>query len=407
MYISNYKNRYPTLGELEKARKQAKVSAIIETRSGRELMAGLKKLAKYPRVAGILNRRKVAVTAYKSQLLSDIEKDVSEHEIRLRPYFEQIMEYHTDCLFGSMLFKKEDGKNRIGSYADIKLKHIELTDYDKIDDNRFFLYNEDGTKTEINANESNEYIYITDNDIDLGGVMDSIADNIVRLSELMGKWDKLNNRMLGVIMGTTQATELHKAATLLGNDTQKIQSDLTTTLSNIGKTDADNVLQTLSGIEIKLASLVESSAANSYELYKQTIESDIAIALLGQANTTELPSSGGSYAALKVLNAVTQDLLFADINRITKAVNRFLQIEYKASFGNDKICPYRFNLIIDDFEDTEANARALQYIVSSGIPLNLKKTELYEKIGYSMPSKEDEVIDISANSVLASNTPVA
>ena len=85
MYISNYKNRYPTLGELEKARKQAKVSAIIETRSGRELMAGLKKLAKYPRVAGILNRRKVAVTAYKSQLLSDIEKDVSEHEIRLRP----------------------------------------------------------------------------------------------------------------------------------------------------------------------------------------------------------------------------------------------------------------------------------------------------------------------------------
>ena len=406
MYISNYKDRYPTLKELDKARKQAKTSAIIEARSGRELMAGLIKLSKYPRVAGILNRRRVAVTAYKSHLVSDTEIDLTKHEQRLKQFYSYIQEYHTDLLFGSLLFKVVKGKNIIDEYANIQLEHIELTQYDKIDDNRFYLYDADGAKTEINANDSNEYIYLTDNDIELGGVMDSIADNIVRLTELMPKWDRLNNRMQGVISGTMDAESLYKSSSLLGFDVAKIQADLTTTLENIGS-DANNVLQTLSGIDIKLASLVESSAANSYELYKQTIESDIAIALLGQANTTELPSSGGSYAALKVLNAVTQDLLFADINRITKAVNKFLVIEYKLSVGIDKICPYRFEIVIDDFEDSEANARALQYIVSSGIDIKIKKTELYEKIGYSMPNDGDETIDISANSVLASNTPVA
>jgi len=211
--------------------------------------------------------------------------------------------------------------------------------------------------------------------------------------------------MQGIITGTTQSDELFKGAKLLNYDPKKIQEDLGIALQNIGN-DSSNVLQTLSGIEIKLSSLVESSAANSYELYKKTIENDIAIALLGQANTTELPNSGGSYAALKVLNTVTQDLLFADINRITNAVNQFLNIEYKLSFGNDKICPYRFEVIIDDFEDYEANARALQYIVSSGIPLKVKTTELYEKIGYTMPNDTDETTDISTNSVLVSNTPV-
>lgn len=187
-------------------------------------------------------------------------------------------------------------------------------------------------------------------------------------------------------------------------DINKVYSDIETALKRIGL-DSENVIQTLSSIDVKLATIVDSATANSYELYKKTIEADIAIALLGQANTTELPTAGGSYAALKVLNSVTQDLLFADINTVTDIVNKFLVAEYSLSFGG-KQCPYQFKFIIDDFEDTEANSRTLQYLASSGIPIKLKTSELYEKIGYAVPDTNDEVIELSANSVLASNNPV-
>ena len=64
------------------------------------------------------------------------------------------------------------------------------------------------------------------------------------------------------------------------------------------------------------------------------------------------------------------------------------------------------DFFIDDFEDTEANSITLQYLASSGIPIKVKISELYEKIGYAVPDANDEVIELSANSVLASNNPV-
>jgi hypothetical protein len=163
MYITNaIKGRYPTLAELESARKKAKNTTDLLSRFGRDLASCLIKLCKMPRVKGILNRRQVAVTAYKWNFITDTNDDTSEHVIRLSKAVNLILAYHTDLLFGSLLFKVIQGTNKIDNYANITLEHIELTDYEKIDNNTFYLFDENDGKTLVDIRETKEYIYLID-----------------------------------------------------------------------------------------------------------------------------------------------------------------------------------------------------------------------------------------------------
>lgn len=410
MYNSNaVKGTYPTLAELETARKKAKNSSDLTTRFGRDLMFILGKLLK-GRAKGIVNTRKTAVTAYDWQLVADTEGlDVSVDEKRLERSIKTLSGKLPDLLFGSFLFRIKREKSVEGSFVNYSLEHIELTDYEKVNENSFYLYDAEGEKTLIDISVNNtEWIYLTDDEADLGGLIDSIAEDVIDLKDLKPKWKRLNNRMQGLIVGTTDSSEIYMAAAKLGlsqDELKKYEADLGNALKGIG-TDAAGALQTIKGIDVKLSTLVEAAAAGSYELYKKTLESDIAVAILGQANTTELPNSGGSRAALQVLNLVKQDILFADVSNLTNIVNQFVQLEYLLSYG--KPCPYRFEVMLDDLEDTEANARALTYIVTSGLPIQVKKSELYRKIGYSEPEKTDTpdmLFDLSTNSTITQNTP--
>ncbi len=121
---------------------------------------------------------------------------------------------------------------------------------------------------------------------------------------------------------------------------------------------------------------------------------DIQIAILGQANTTQLPKNSGPRAALQVLNSIRQDILFNDINNITELINQFLRTEYYLSTGNDNV-PYKFEFDIDDFEDYTENANVITYLGNSGLKIPIKKSELYQKIGYAVPEDKDEILMIN------------
>lgn len=385
-------------------RKSAYVTDI-ESKDVRHLQYMLKEISKYPRIRGLIEARKTALTAYDWNIISDNGTDMYDLEKRLKNYIENILNYSTDILYGSVLFKVErvNEASESGKNATLKITRIPHTEYQPIDENSFYIYDDveninNKRIIDITSDENrNSYIYFINGDAgDIGGVMNANADNIVYLINLMPKWDELNNKLKGIILGVTDGRTLATNAQALSygaEEVRNLQSNYNNLMKNIGKDGTENVLLTLEGIDIKLAQLVDASASHSYSLYKQELQSDIAVSLLGQANTTELPSGGGSRAALQILNMIRQDILFADINFMKRVLNRFLEIENFLSTGNS-IIDYSFEFVLDDVIDTEANARKFQYLSSIGVPIEISEADFYSQLGIRKPSDDGEKITL-------------
>ena len=78
------------------------------------------------------------------------------------------------------------------------------------------------------------------------------------------------------------------------------------------------------------------------------INRDIAIAVLGQANTSELPNHGGSRAALEVLRLISKDIFYSDMVRVESIINRFLLIGYRLNYDKTAVkTPFNFRFDID------------------------------------------------------------
>ena len=164
-------------------------------------------------------------------------------------------------------------------------------------------------------------------------------------------------------------------------------------MENLGTDNATSAINTLNGIEVKLGTLADTNAAASFDLHKKALESDISIAILGQANTTELPANGGSRAALQVLNLIRQDILFSDIINIQTAIQRLLTIDSYLNKQTMNI-DYKFDFIYDDVIDTESNANKFSILAGANMKFPIKKAEFYEQIGNKMPEKDTPEEDL-------------
>lgn len=146
-----------------------------------------------------------------------------------------------------------------------------------------------------------------------------------------------------------------------------------------------NYLLTDDMIELKL-NTITTSAGSSFKEFRDEINKTIAIGILGQANTSDLPAGGGSRAALQVQKMITADILYSDMIRTESLVNRFLMLDYKANY-NDTAMPYQFRFNLAEEQDREANANALETIIRTGIPLDTN--EVYSFIGFKKPAPEN------------------
>ena len=146
-----------------------------------------------------------------------------------------------------------------------------------------------------------------------------------------------------------------------------------------------NYLLTDDMIELKL-NTITTSAGSSFKEFRDEINKTIAIGILGQANTSDLPNGGGSRAALQVQKMITADILYSDMIRTESLVNRFLMLDYKANY-NDTAMPYQFRFKLAEEQDREANANALETIIRTGIPLDTN--EVYSFIGFKKPAPEN------------------
>lgn len=390
---------------LANCRKKVDVSDI-EERDARHLQAMLIALSKYPRIRGMIDTRTTAVKAYDWRLYSNLEIDTSEARNRLEDHINLIINQAKEKLFGSMLFKitRNDKNTKIGENANIKIERVPQTSYEKVTETTFYIWEgNEGEETkrliDMSLEENKlQYLYMIDGDgEDIGGIMSANAESIVHLSGIVPKWNLLNNKMQGVVIGQTDGRMLSEGAMALSYTPEKtieLINQYNNVMNSIGSEDnQNNVLTTLKGIDISLAHIVNASAAASYAQFKAELQADIAISLLGQANTMELPNNGGSRAALKELNLVRQDIMFSDIQDLTIIINKFLELEYRHTKGTWEV-PYKFEFILDDVVDTYENAQTLQAITTLGVPIEISEADLYAKLGIKKPSPEDTIIKL-------------
>lgn len=157
----------------------------------------------------------------------------------------------------------------------------------------------------------------------------------------------------------------------------------------------NNYVVTSESLEFKLNEIT-SSNGNSFKEYIEAINKDISIALLGQANTSELPNNGGSRAALQILKMISADIFYSDMIRVEDFISQLLLLDFRLNFSRNASIyelPYRFRFKLYEEEDIEKNASALEI---ANRFIDMKKSEVYSKLGLSIPT--DSADTLKANS---------
>lgn len=156
---------------------------------------------------------------------------------------------------------------------------------------------------------------------------------------------------------------------------------------------ANNYVATSDLIEFKLNSITNNGAG--FKDFIESLNSDISIAVLGQANTSSLPSNGGSRAALQVLKMVSADIHYDDITRIERVINEQVILPYwRRNYERSATSsPFTFAINLFEEQNYEANVTVLREALAAGVPV--LKREAYQKIGYQAPSTgtpDDELL---------------
>lgn len=357
-------------------------------RDVRPLMAILSRIMEVsPRLRGLALTRRVAVTSFDWSLVPtdpDNGELAMEAEQRCRHTINRILNRHAQTpLFGAMAVQLTwdlmDGRHHPKV-----LKRFHPTEIIRWGDDRSevcVLEGDTNRPTRINASIApDRQNWILDYDEDSvadGGILRSLIFHEILRDESLQEWANFNRKIKGLILGKHREhagdEEIDQAVETLKGLTQhnfSISSDAVT---------------------FEFVKLVDQLGAHSFSDFKKTLETDESIAIVGQANTTELPNNGGSRAALQILQMISADIHYADLQRCEEMINgQLLLFDYQLNVDQSAIVlPYRFRFNMAEERDAEKAARTVREALDAGI--SLRKSEVYEQLGYSVPSDGDEV----------------
>lgn len=219
----------------------------------------------------------------------------------------------------------------------------------------------------------------TDEEYFRGGLLASAMLNEILRLDMLEEWALWAKKQKGLIHGIDR-----------GADEQE-RSEAETAMRTLLK---NNYMISSEYIEFKFEQIANSVAGGSFKELINELNSSISIALLGQANTSELPRGGGSRAALEVQRLVSADIMYSDVIATENLINeQLLPCDYAFNYSNG-VVPYKFKINLAESNDFESAVTVASEAISAGIPL--KKYEVYEKIGYTIPKENDEVISSNA-----------
>lgn len=323
------------------------------------------------RIAGHFITRTTSLSSFDWNIIGDFET-IEKVIIRNKNLINKLISLHCyTSFFGASLYQLDLVNNDYGTQLKI-IKRFDNIEFD-FDDYQIHFYDLNGKYIRSEAIEENVFLLLDKiTYLDRGGLMRSIMPiEIIRFDMILENANYLR-KLKGILQivdkGTTPETQANAeyAAKNAINHNYVITDDL---------------------LEFKLNQITAASG-NSFKEFIDSLNNEIAVAILGQANTSELPNYGGSRAALQILRLVSSDIMYSDMIRIENLINKVLELDFKLNYGNG-IVPYKFNFIIAQEQDIEKNASALQIANQF---LDLKKDEAYKMLGLTPPSSGDEII---------------
>lgn len=375
---------YPKLNDFNKLAYQAD-STPIRQRDTTVFFTILKRALSYnAKLFGHYNVRKSAVSSFtysitavdkKNQLKADAAK------LRLQQAVSKLLDNQLKTIcYGSLLAAIEVLNTPQGNRIVIN-KIFEPTEYD-YDDNIFYLYNPGGKQkgyTSYDGDNTNNFLFDFVEFPHRGGLLRSIMPaEILRMDMLLEEANYLR-KLKGILQIVNKG------------GSQEDQAAAQQAAQNV---ILDNFFISSDYIDLKLNQIASGQNSASFLNFRDAIDNSIAIALLGNANTSELPKYAGSRAALQVQRMISADIFYTDMNRAENLINKLLLIDFKLNYNvnaelND--LPWRFTFNLAEEQDIEKNAAAISELRRADIPL--LKSEIYSKIGFTAPQQGDELLE--------------
>ncbi|MCS7054076.1 MAG: DUF935 family protein, partial [Ignavibacterium sp.] len=277
--------------------------------------------------------------------------------------------------FGSLLIKttaiNKDGSNKI-----IIEKVFEPTEYDFDYPFAYIYKSADGKVYDtINLLETNDYLFSSAEFPHRGGLLRSVMPTEIMRLDIILEYGNYLRKMKGLLQIVNKG----------GSDED--QAAAQSAAQNIVR---DNFFISSDAIELRL-NQISASSSSAFKDFLEEINSSIAIAWLGQANTSELPKYSGSRAALQVQRMISADIFYSDMIRTENLVNNLLLLDFKLNFDrNASIAdlPYRFSFNLSEEQNFESNANAIRSIIDI-VPL--LESEVYYKLGFTPPKQGDKL----------------
>ncbi len=324
-----------------------------------------------PRIAGLINSRKAAVASWDYAITHiDPNKQAQADEARSRTrqaiqtLAEATVEQQIFGLFAVELawIGEEGNITPLASQIDITKLSPESPESARTTRN--------GKETTLEGSN-----FIAGSSANIGGQLGSIGELEILRRDMIFEWANFNRKQKGIIHAIEH-----------GASDEEIQAGKEALQSVV----RNNYLMTSDLMDFAFHQITTSGAGESFRAMIEHINTQIAIALVGQANTVELPAKTGSRAALEVQQAITDDLMWRDLSIATNHINRLLQYDYEKNYGAAAgRCPWRFEFITNEGQDAETNANVISIALAAGIPL--LESEVYEKLAFTAPNAGDKI----------------
>lgn len=391
MYIPSYLKSalMPTIAQARAAMEKADID--LPNRYTYDLMScEMRLMTVDSRIRNCVRTRKTAVTSYSWDIVAADKKDADkamEAKQRLKGIISGILKYHTDTpLFGAMVLELDWGglDNPAGFVPRIskRFQPVEIVWSDNVD-TLLLAPNGDSTKA-ISIDESLRSRFIIDIDESFapGGILRALLIDAILKKDNLQEWANYNSQLKGllqfIVSDSTDADNISAAQNALTDLAKK----------KFAITDKDT--------EVKLIELAASGSNASFKDLIEKIDANIAIAILGQANTSELPDRGGSRAATEIQRLISADIAFDDMQRIEDLINnQLLNYDYDLTYGGKGGAPWNFSFVYSEDVDIETRMNAASIAIQSGIPIMAK--EVYAMTGFTQPEGFPEILNEKAN----------
>jgi len=380
---------YPKLNEFVKNANATDV-AKFPARDTTSLFQSLKRIFSLnAKVFGHYSVRKSALASFDFLITAkdkSTQDKAEEAKIRLTDAILSILEVQLKAVaFGSMFAKLKVVATPEGNKTTVE-KVFAPDEYD-YDFPSVYLYKEDkngdrkkgnGYDT-IDMNITNDYIFDVVEYPHRGGLLRTIMPlEILRMDMLIE-----NANFLRKLKGLLQIVNK--------GGTPEDEAAAENAAANLIK---ENFFISSDSLELKFNQVTAAQSYLSFRDFNEYIDNSIAIAWLGNANTSELPAYAGSRAALQVQKMMSADIFYSDMNRVENLINRLLLIDFRLNWESTMTIdnlPHKFLFNLSEEQDLEANASAIDVIVKAGIPLI--KSEVYKRIGFTPPQSTDELLE--------------